>query len=397
MTRAKTVKEIDINSFLIKTSEKIFDLIIFKSFSNLWICTKTFEEAKKINLESYNIFFDFIIRLFKKLNFNKLSSYLNKSYRLFSLKKYFNFSFDINEILQTNYITLFDIYELDKGYNKDLYQIITKNFNFSIKHGSIPEVFKKNKKKIKLLEISKSYVYALSKIETKYYKKFFGLNESQIKVFGNPKHNKSWINHILRIDNQLKERKKNIFLISRPESTYLPLNKKKSFLKMIKSVSIKNNLKVIIKLHPKEVNSKIYREIFDASNENISWEISNKHPYVLGKYCEFAVSFYSGVPIDLIKVGTPSIELLDLKGIYEFDNKNSLRNKKKEPVLNVRYLDLVLGASNEEEFKNYVVKILNDKKSIVKNLQSQYSKIFFNSQKTNKIIVDDIINKIRYR
>ena len=118
-----------------------------------------------------------------------------------------------------------------------------------------------------------------------------------------PSLDKDWIKHILKNESQHKEKRKYIFVIARPESTYLKINKKKSFLKMIKSVSIEHNLKVILKLHPKEVNDKIYREAFNTSNGNISWEISNKHPYILGKYCEFAVSFYSGVPIDLIKVG----------------------------------------------------------------------------------------------
>lgn len=395
MTRPKTVKEIDTNSFLIKTSGKIFDLIIFKSYSNLWVCTKTFEEAKIVNVDSYNIFFDFLIRFFNKLNLKKVSSLFNKFYRLFSSKKYFDFLFDINKILQTNYITLFDIYELDKEYNKNFYKIITKSFNFSIKHGTIPEVLKKNKKQKKLLNTSKSFVYALSKIEIDYYKNIYGLDDTQIKVSGNPKHDKNWINHILKIESHHKKKKKYIFVIARPESTYLTINKKKSFLKMIKSVAIEHNLKVILKLHPKEVNDQIYREIFVTSDRNISWEISNKHPYVLGKYCEFAVSFYSGVSIDLIKVGTPSIELLDLKGISEYDNQDSLRDEKQEPVLNVRYLDLVLGASNEKEFKNCVGQILNDKKKILKNLQSQYIKVFSNHQKTNKIIVKDIITKTK--
>ena len=107
-----------------------------------------------------------------------------------------------------------------------------------------------------------------------------------------------------------------------------------------------------------------------------SWEISTKHPFILGKNCEFAVSFYSGVPIDLIVFGVPTIELLDLKNIKGYDNEYALRDNNGEPVLNVRYLNLVLGTSSFKGFQEHVENILNDRDGVIDRLKEEYKKTF---------------------
>ena len=42
---------------------------------------------------------------------------------------------------------------------------------------------------------------------------------------------------------------------------------------------------------------------------------SNLHPYYLGKNSRFAVSFYSGVPVDLWHVDCPTIEYMNLSDL----------------------------------------------------------------------------------
>ena len=197
----------------------------------------------------------------------------------------------MNKILKTNYITLLDIFEADKVYNKELIKIVLGKNNFSIKHGSIPQETKSKLKK-KKIKFNKSMIFAFSKNEINYYRDIYGVNLDQIKVFGNPKHDKDWINYIINNDKIKEFKKKYIFVISRPVTDYLPIDKKIKFLNMIKIVAKQYDYKVIIKLHPKEKLDKIFVDVFGESEHNKSWEISNKHPLVLGKYCEFAVSFF---------------------------------------------------------------------------------------------------------
>ena len=159
---------------------------------------------------------------------------------------------------------------------------------------------------------------------------------------------------------------------------------------MIKIAADKFNLKVVIKLHPKEQTDKIFAEIFGQNGYKKNWEFSDKHPFVLGKNCEFAISFYSGVPIDLIVLGVPSIELLDLKGIKEYDNEFSLRDSKGEPVFNLRYLNLIKGTSSYKEFERYIKEILNDRNSIVDTLKKEYEKVFPMIKNVNQLIVEEI-------
>ena len=112
----------------------------------------------------------------------------------------------MNKILKTNYITLLDIFEADKVYNKELIKIVLGKNNFSIKHGSIPQETKSKLKK-KKIKFNKSMIFAFSKNEINYYRDIYGVNLDQIKVFGNPKHDKDWINYIINNDKIRKFKK----------------------------------------------------------------------------------------------------------------------------------------------------------------------------------------------
>ena len=89
---------------------------------------------------------------------------------------------------------------------------------------------------------------------------------------------------------------------------------------------------IVIKLHPKERREGIYEEVFGTETYGYNWVYSDNHPFVLAEYSDFAISFYSGVVIDMLALGIPTIEYLDLRGIPEYDNDESLRDKMDHPV-----------------------------------------------------------------
>jgi len=153
----------------------------------------------------------------------------------------------------------------------------------------------------------------------------------------------------------------------------------------------------VVKLHPKEKHDGLYEEVFGKSTYGKKWGYSNAHPFVLGKNCFFAVSFFTSVTNDMISIGVPIIEYLNLKGIPEYDNKNSLRDSQGEPVFKFRYFGLVLGASNYEQMENHALRIVNNKPEVVAELQSRYNELFPRVDNPNKVIAKDILSALDKR
>ena len=393
--KSNIISGINLDTELIKMANTIFDKVVFRSSCGVWLYSNTFFEAKKISFSSDFNLFNFPIGLMKKLKLKKLAQIFKSPYKVIVSTFYSKYLFDIYNISKTKYATLFDITQFEKSYVEDLNSLISSANNFSIIHGVNPRptshikiqlLNKKDVRSNKNYLTQKSTVFALSEKEREFYEIVYGLKSEQIKVCGIPRHEKQWIKTLIEKEDFKKNNEKYILIISRPVSTVLPLNRKKKSLEMIKIIAKQLGYKVIIKLHPKEKYYKYFEDIFEASEYKKSWEISTKHPFVLGKNSEFAVSFYSGVPIDLIVFGVPTIELLDLKGIKDYDNECALRDDNGEAVLNPRYLNLVLGTSSFEGFQKHVKRILNDRKNLIKELQIGYEKNF--------PILEDVNDKI---
>jgi hypothetical protein len=395
------IDQICLESEVIKISDKIFDKVIFRTATGVLLNANTFDEAIKLNA---NIIIKVSNNFEKILNKLKLK-FLNKLVRLI-------FNVLINIVVPKNifkviffknirYITIFDARVLYRDYNKDLYNVVSCSPNFSILHGTgivgvqtivDNKIVHKEKMFFKNNILKKTTAYLFSEKEISYFKEFYNLGSEQIKVYGIPKHEKQWIKNLETDCDETNN--KCIFIISRPTSTTLPISRRIKFLKMIHKIAAEYNLEVIVKLHPKELDSNLYKKVFDSRNKKIEWKISNKHPYSLAKKCEFAISYYSGVSIDLIPLGVPTIELSDFRGISQDDHELSMRNSRGEAVREYRYLGLVLGATLEDEFEQHVKEILSNKNKVVRNLQRNYNKLFPTNQNINNIIAEEIKKSI---
>ena len=220
-----------------------------------------------------------------------------------------------------------------------------------------------------------------------------------MEVVGVPRHSPKWIEfiqlNILKQSNKINAQNNgSIFIISRPGSTnYFPHERKKKALENIKQLAW-NDLKknIVVKLHPKERKEGLYEEVFGAETYGDKWVYSDLHPFVLGKESAFAISFYSGVAIDMLALGVPTIEYLDLRGISEFDNRESLRDKYGHPVFSYRYLELVLGASNYDQIKAHAMEIMKDREAVLSRLQAKYNQLFPKIENINDKIAQDILN-----
>ncbi len=188
-----------------------------------------------------------------------------------------------------------------------------------------------------------------------------------------------------------KDRDNYIFVISRSLCEYFTLERKIQAINDIKKLAFEDlNLRIVVKLHPKEQNHGLYEDILGKNAYGIQWIYSNEHPFILGSRCAFSISFFSGVVIDMAALKVPAIELLDLRGLGKFDNANSLRDNRGEPVLDYRYMDIVLGASNYSQLKTHANYVINNRTEVVNKFYKKYCELFPNPDKSVSLVVDQI-------
>ena len=384
------ITDIKKNNFLNKEVENISDKIIYiDTFTNHIKIIKNLKKYKirKINLV-LNKLSEILIYFFRKeLNFYNL---LKKTLLNFS-----NYN-QIKKLIKNYDYIICDATELEKGKFRKIKQIFLKRKILSFHHGSSFQYFNKNwvipknnyRKNINHFLISNTIQ------EKNYYKHKLRIIDKNLHEVGLAKNSKSWINYVIKnsnLENFVKLHKgKYVFLISRhAEKNYLPSHQKLEYLNIIKNRIIDDlNLKLVIKMHPKEKYENYFNIIFGNKNKNKTWFISNQHPYALGKNSIFTITFFSGLAIDMNIIGKNNIELINLAP-HKKNNKNEIFYKNKNYYFKTRYLSLTNGASNEKEFNKLVDKIIF-KKYIFK---STYLKYHYNPNKSLSKIFR-IISKI---
>lgn len=402
--RSNAMDQIQLSNVLIILAAKIFDSIIFKSHGEHWLTTNTFSEAKMINKPSKLGWF--LVRIIRKLIkwpiTKRLGILIHYGYAKFSrdLNKKYLFNWQFTE--KNGACFLFDLYEESKSYNLELMKNFAEVSKFSIQHGiNINDggVLDNTKKVPDGASRKDVKAYLFSSMERPIYEYKYAIHKSFMEVVGVPRHAPDWMEfirlNVLKNNNEINELSRDfIFIISRPGSTkYFSCERKKKALEDIKRLAW-NDLKknIVVKLHPKEIKEGIYEEVFGTENYGKKWVYSDLHPFILGKESDFAISFYSGVAIDMLALGVPTIEYLDLRGIPEFDNYDSLRDKNNDPVFSYRYLNLVLGASDYQMMKAHVMEIINDRNTVLSKLQSKYSELFPVIENINDKIAQDILD-----
>ena len=397
-------RQIALSNILIILGSKIFDNIVFKTEGESWVIADTFSNAIKINKKSiYERILIKIIVKFKKMKITKIAgNIINFLYTLYSgyINRKFQFSWQF--VKENGLCILYDIYDESKPFNLELMKNFKELPKFSIQHGInineggvlsiIKKVFNKN-----LRKDVKGYLF--SSMEVPIYEHKYAINNSSMQIVGVPRHSPDWM-EFLRLSIYKHNNKKNllskgsIFIISRPSGTnYFPYERKKKALEDIKRLAWKYLKKnIVVRLHPKEKKEGIYEEVFGTDNYGYNWVYSDNHPFVLAEESDFAISFYSCVVIDMIALGLPTIEYLNLRGIPEFDNDKSLRDRNNDPVFSYRYLNLVLGASNYEMMRAHAMEIMNNRENVLYKLQKKYNELFPTIENINDKIAQDILD-----
>lgn len=399
---ARTIDEIDLGNVLIKISREIFDEIIYIDHSGFLLSANSFEEAKRIN--NRNFIQKIARRALGLLGFknDKLLFILNsiifpshrKSHFLWSSLKGKCLGILYDTGIEKNKMILLD---LNKQMKTEPRFSICHGFNVSSKVTTNREDQRKNR--IDTHSIRNNVIaYLFSPYELNKYRNIYEIPDKNIKVVGIPRHQSFWINLIISRSNPLPTGfdKDFVFIISRPSVVaHSPRDKKKQSLRDIQKIVVEElGKRLVIKLHPKERPDGLCEEVFGSENYGKTWIYSNAHPFVLGKKSLFAVAFHSSVVIDMVALGVPVIEHLDMRGVPLYDSNEGLRNSKGEPVSTYRYMGLVLSATNEKEMRRQVAKIISNRQYVVEMLLSRYHDTFPVLNSVNQSLADDICSVI---
>lgn len=409
--RTRTVKEINLENRLIEIAGTIFDEIVFLDSRGNWRQSKSFSEAKSIAGPR-------LAASTGRVTFRQIAAFLG---HLDLTKKIFgHFATNRKPIVKQpapslsrilrpeNSVVLFDISEANQEYLRPVLTLLKGAPKFSLPHGIASKGLlygqtKSNEKPAPTphqiqTENALTTSFLLSTRERAFYKQAYGLNENQLHLTGIPMHEKKWVEKISDSSGTDTARlsREFIFVISRPSTTsYLPRSRKLEAIRDIKKVAETHDLFVVVKAHPKETDDGTFHEVFGSEKNGATWATSLDHPFVLGKHCAFAVSFYSGVAVDMVMLGTPVIERLDLRGLPDYDDGDALRDETGDPVFPYRFLGLVLGASSSAEFLAHVAEILSNRKKVVQTLQARYRSVFPTIDGVNEKISSQILESLR--
>jgi hypothetical protein len=398
-------------SDLFNLSEKFSDKIIYRGYSGRWLVEDTLIKAsksikfsksdEKISRLANRLF---IGRLSKYGFLRKMGKYIHLVHRhIIRIKEDIGGVefYDINLLNNARGI-LCDITVENKLANVNLKNDLKDIPKFSMIHGIAPYWVTSTlicKQPVsKRLDVT---VYNMSHLEVSGYKKCYGILEENIVHVGIPKHDSNWIEFISNQPGQSKEKVFDsfVFIIGRAASPYNTVERKKKALKDIYDiVCIKHGLKLVVKTHPKEsingIDGDIYMNALGKDNYGKDWLYSNLHPFILGKKALFAISFYSGVSLDMAAINKPTIEYLDLEGLPLYDKKDSLRDKLGKPVFQFRYADLVLGASSKADLEEHIESIFLQYETTFLPLHSRYKEYFKPIDGSSVTVANDIIRRL---
>lgn len=285
----------------------------------------------------------------------------------------------LREISNTS-LVLFDLSEIGKPYMADVLAGLPGVPRISMFHGLyVQGVQEKRIPKPRVAETANDTIALLfSHLEQDFYRSVYQLPESNLKVVGIPRHEGSWLANLTRPSEGQSFRSARGFLlvISRPANDRFPIEQKLAALRDVADVATKNDLDVVVKLHPKETDDFTFISAFGRPGEHLDWSFSNLHPIALGQACTVAVTFYSGVSIDFARLGIPTMERLNLTTNKRFADKWELKDKEGRPVMMYRFLGLTNGANNSEEFHSGVDEILRNRARSVKSTMENYQRVF---------------------
>lgn len=397
VSKIGSVQAIDSKSHLISLAETVFSKTVFKSYSSRWLAAPSLADAQRVASRFGSLAKMATVEAKLKNRPSLLPIAMLYALLIRTLDRILNWNirtFNASELNDVSAI-LYDVYEETKDYNRNFLDQVSGVSRYSICHGINIDTDPIIYRGAMIRQPEKIIAYLFSDLERPYYTGTYGLQDTQLVTVGVPRHDDDWLDVMGAGANHESNAvlpQSYVLLISRSLSAYLTPERKRRAIGAIKRAVIDElGMPLVIKCHPKERNDGLYDEVLGSENLGVSWYLSNKHPFSLARRSSFAITFYSGVAADLVKLGVPVIEYLDLVGLEGYDNESALRDDKGEPIFSLRFHGLVRGVSNYENLKSEVEAVLSHRDDAVADLREQYSRKFAHIDDASKAVAMDIL------
>ena len=203
----------------------------------------------------------------------------------------------------------------------------------------------------------------------------YGLDPARVRPVGVLRHDPDWVRTVVArsAERHTLPFDRFVFVVSRPAgSPYLPHDRKVAALEALHTVAWEEHgLPLVLRTHPKEAEDGTLAAALPASGEGVSWARSRAHPFHLAEGAWAAVTFFSGVAVDLVALGVPVVELLDVRGLAPYDGPASARDGRGRPAFGPYRRDgLVLPADDVDDLRELFGRIAVGRDDVVAGLRT---------------------------
>lgn len=209
------------------------------------------------------------------------------------------------------------------------------------------------------------------------YRQRYALRDEEMLNLGIARHDPQWMAQVTEASRRLHSVPSgpNAMLISRPSGlAALPRDRKVEALRAMHKVVVEEyGYRLLIKLHPKERDKQVFFDALPMDSWRSTWDFSRAHPWHLAAESDFAICFDSGVPIDLIPLGVPTIQFADVRDLPPWNRDDVARDAHGRIIHTLMHeLGLVLPASDVGELRSHLDMIRSDRATVMAGLQAAY-------------------------
>jgi hypothetical protein len=222
--------------------------------------------------------------------------------------------------------------------------------------------------------------YLFGACELAPYTNNFGIPRERLHVVGVARHEQDWVRRVVSRSRDLHPIPfdRAVFVVSRPaRSSYLPPDRKVALLRALHRIAWEEHgLPLVLRTHPKEVEDGTIAAALPSGTEGRSWAISAAHPFHLAQHAEVAITFYSGIAVDLVALGVPVIQLLDVRGLTGHDGPDTARDPRGRPRFGAYARDgFVHCADDADDLSGLFVRLADDRAALLAPLQQRYDEL----------------------
>lgn len=289
--------------------------------------------------------------------------------------------------------------EFKEGAVRDVLEVLRDAPRFSIYHGGINTVVPEARKARTTLDDLNLTVFLGSEVERRPLGERFGISDEVIQVVGMPRHSPSWMATIREVSARHHTVPFGRFalLVSRPiDRSGLPRERKLAALEDLRTLIIEGmGLPLLVKPHPKESAEGVVEEVLGRDHYGIDWAFTRAHAFQLAPHCEVAVSFGSGIDVDMVVSGVPAIDRRDRRGLSNYDTPEAVRDADGRILDSFATIGAVFVAEQTEDLVGHLDAVKDDRDAVASHLLDAYRSAFPEHGDVALDVASSIANRLR--